>query len=362
MKRDKGVLENSNRIKEYIRQYVKFAEQLKEGDYTPDIPITPSGEMKQLGLALQELAHMLERRYRELQQLDQINSHINAGLLLDDILEQVYQNFHGIIPYNRIGLSLIQADGKIVRARWAKSDQPAISLPGNYTAPLAGSSLQTIVDTGRPRIINDLAEYLRAKPDSKSTRLIFAEGIRSSLTCPLIVNNIPVGFIFFSSIYPDTYTNVHVEIFQKIATQLSVIVEKGRLVSELADQKEAIERQHEELHHLYMLQEEYLQQAARVTRAAAEVEEGKFKPESLDEVAGRADALGQLARVFQNMAREVYAREQHLKQQVQELRIEIDEIKKAKQVETITETEYFRDLKKRAQQLRTESKKNAETD
>ncbi|MCJ7433108.1 MAG: GAF domain-containing protein [Anaerolineales bacterium] len=355
-------MENSNRTKEYIQEYIKVTEQLKDGNYTQEIPIATSGEIKRLGLALQDLVHTLERRYREVQQLDQIASQINAGLLLDDILEQVYQNFHDIIPYNRIGLSLIQADGKIVRACWAKTDQPAIHLDRKYAAPLESSSLQTIIDTGQPRIINDLTEYLKTKPDSKSTRLIIAEGIRSSLTCPLIVNGIPVGFMFFSSIHPDTYTNVHVEIFQKIAAQLSVIVEKGRLVSELADQKEAIVRQHEELHHLYMLQEEYLQQVTRVTQAAADVEERKFTPESLDEVAGRTDALGQLARVFQNMAREVYEREQHLKQQVLKLRIEIDEIQRTEQVKGITESESFRDLKKIAQQLRAESSANDEMD
>ena len=47
------------------------------------------------------------------------------------------------------------------------------------------------------------------------------------------------------------------------------------------------------------------------------------------------------------MAREVYAREQSLKQQVQELRIQIDEAKKARAVAEITESDYFRTLKER---------------
>jgi hypothetical protein len=49
----------------------------------------------------------------------------------------------------------------------------------------------------------------------------------------------------------------------------------------------------------------------------------------LADVAQRAEELGQLSRVFQNMARQVYAREQRLKRQLQELRIEIDEARKA---------------------------------
>jgi len=101
---------------------------------------------------------------------------------------------------------------------------------------------------------------------------------------------------------------------------------------------------------------EYLEQVNHVIEAAAAVEEGKFQCDSLNPVAGRDDALGQLARVFQKMARQVYAREQSLRQQLQELRVEIDEVKKARQVAEITETEYFRDLCAKAQQLRQRSR------
>ena len=100
---------------------------------------------------------------------------------------------------------------------------------------------------------------------------------------------------------------------------------------------------------------EYLEQVNHVIGAAAAVESGTFECDSLDLVAERDDALGQLARVFQNMAHQVYAREQSLRRQVQELRVEIDEAKKARQVAEITETEYFRDLCAKAQRLRQRS-------
>lgn len=97
---------------------------------------------------------------------------------------------------------------------------------------------------------------------------------------------------------------------------------------------------------------EYLRQVARLTDAAGAVETGTFDVASLAEVGERTDALGQLARVFQHMAHEVYAREQRLKQQVQELRIEIDRSRASSQVAEITETDYFRELQERARTLR----------
>jgi len=97
---------------------------------------------------------------------------------------------------------------------------------------------------------------------------------------------------------------------------------------------------------------EYLKHVAQITSAAQAVENGEFIPQSLAEVAQRTDGLGQLARVFQNMAREIFTRELQLKQQVQQLRIELDEACQARKLTEITETEYFQRLQSRAQELR----------
>lgn len=97
---------------------------------------------------------------------------------------------------------------------------------------------------------------------------------------------------------------------------------------------------------------QYMRQFSRVMAAAAAVEAGQYEPQMLDEVAQRSDQLGQLARVFQGMVREVDAREQRLKQQVAQLRIEIDEAKSQRKVEEITSTDYFRQLQSRAKDLR----------
>ena len=97
---------------------------------------------------------------------------------------------------------------------------------------------------------------------------------------------------------------------------------------------------------------DYLEQVKVVMSAAAAVEENKFEPSSLDGLAKRDDALGQLARVFQTMAREVRLREENLKQQVQELKIVLDESRQKKKVAEITETDYFKSLQREADALR----------
>jgi two-component system, cell cycle response regulator len=100
------------------------------------------------------------------------------------------------------------------------------------------------------------------------------------------------------------------------------------------------------------LELEYLEQVDHLNAAAGAVEASTFEPSALAEVAARTDALGQLARTFVRMALEVRAREESLRREVRELRIEVDEARQARKVAEITDSDYFRSLRGRAAELR----------
>jgi K+-sensing histidine kinase KdpD len=72
----------------------------------------------------------------------------------------------------------------------------------------------------------------------------------------------------------------------------------------------------------------------------------------LTTVASQAVQAIENARLHQQQLREAKAREERLKQQLQDLRLEVDAAKRTKQVAEITETEYFQQLQQRAGQLR----------
>ncbi|NOX62174.1 MAG: GAF domain-containing protein [Chloroflexi bacterium] len=55
-------------------------------------------------------------------------------------------------------------------------------------------------------------------------------------------------------------------------------------------------------------------------------------------------------------ALQAYLREQSLKQEIEQLRFEIDEVKRRQQVQEIVETDFFQDLQARAKQLRRRSR------
>ncbi|MHC5779406.1 cache domain-containing protein, partial [Nostoc sp.] len=95
-----------------------------------------------------------------------------------------------------------------------------------------------------------------------------------------------------------------------------------------------------------------------LTDAAQALEHDNFDSQvqelhhKLERLACTQDDIGQLVRVFLQMAEEVRIRHQKLKMQVWELHIEIDETKRANNVAEITENEHFRQLQQKIQKLR----------
>ena len=72
----------------------------------------------------------------------------------------------------------------------------------------------------------------------------------------------------------------------------------------------------------------------------------------LNTLASQAAPAIENALIYEKTLQEAQEREARLKNQIRELRIELDEARQAKQVEEITETDYFKRLHQQALQLR----------
>jgi class 3 adenylate cyclase/uncharacterized protein YigA (DUF484 family) len=196
--------------------------------------------------ALEELlltvSQSLERSYREAEVLLDVTHKINAGLLLNDVLDYVYEAFRHLLPYDCIALALLEEDNTIVRSFWVRSEAGEILLTCGHAAPLAGSSLQKVLDSGQPQVINDLRAYLETHPGSEAARLLLGESMRSSLACPMVAMGKPLGFLFFASTEADRYKDRHVDTFRHVAGQLALVVEKSRLYEHLLRERERTKR------------------------------------------------------------------------------------------------------------------------
>jgi methyl-accepting chemotaxis protein len=94
-----------------------------------------------------------------------------------------------------------------------------------------------------------------------------------------------------------------------------------------------------------------------LTRAADQIAEGNYEVglQHLGEVNHSTrfpDETETMDRVFRSMVDKVYKREQNLRQQVRELKIEIDQAKRQKQVGEIVDSEFFQELQTKARKMR----------
>lgn len=90
----------------------------------------------------------------------------------------------------------------------------------------------------------------------------------------------------------------------------------------------------------------------RLTHAAQRIAEGDYEQDLATSAPRFPDEISSLAKVFALMANKVYQREQSLRRQVEELKIEIDEAKRHTQVSEIVESDFFQDLQARSRALR----------
>jgi diguanylate cyclase (GGDEF)-like protein len=196
-----------------------------------------------------ELEELVELRTRELQSLSRLTEKINAAVRLEEVLEHVWSSFREVVPFNRIGFAEFDPERDTVRAVWAHSDASEIRIAAGYESPLAATSLGRILDSGTPRIISDLVAYLDRHPRSESTRFVVEEGMRSSLTVPLEAMGTKVGFLFFSCQTTNAYTAEHVRLLESISGQLSLAIEKSRLVENLLKATRELEDANRRLEH-----------------------------------------------------------------------------------------------------------------
>ncbi|MFO1520136.1 MAG: sigma 54-interacting transcriptional regulator [bacterium] len=169
---------------------------------------------------------------QEIRLLNEIVVAITKGKTLKDLVKLIYGKLGNRIPHNRISVGLLDPEGKTLTIVACRCDGE-IYLPSGYRYPIAGSSLENLVFGGKSRILNDLEEYLANKPESEPTCLIVKEGMRSSLTVPLLIEGKPTGVMFFSSREKNTYREEHVTLLQYIASHLAIALEKAQMLEEL---------------------------------------------------------------------------------------------------------------------------------
>ena len=102
-----------------LAAYREAIKQIKEGNcslsFPDDTHIEPILDFESEFI---QLAAWLNVRFNEFNKIQEISTEISKGSVLDDILNRIYDTFHKIIPYDRIGCALLSDDHEKVIAHW----------------------------------------------------------------------------------------------------------------------------------------------------------------------------------------------------------------------------------------------------
>jgi signal transduction histidine kinase len=184
-------------------------------------------EMKQAGSGRKRITA------EERKALESVNQKVAAGQTLDEVMNFVFDVTRETYPCDRLSVAFLEENETRVVSRWTRALYEPVLLREGFHQDIEGSSLQQVLASGNARIINDLGQYVEAHPSSVSTQLILREGVRSNMTCPLVVEGRRIGFLFRSSRRPNAYDERQVHIHHVMAERLSQAVEKAWRIGQL---------------------------------------------------------------------------------------------------------------------------------
>ncbi len=143
--------------------------------------------------------------------------------ILEDTLPVIFNSIRTYVPADRLAVAFIDRFGDVV-AETAVSTSKNIRLRAGFRDSLANTTLYNVIKTKQPRIINDLEYYYNNVHKSKATKLLLEEGMRSSITAPLMFGERCVGFMFVNNKNKNVYTQTHKARMERVVFMIKGVI------------------------------------------------------------------------------------------------------------------------------------------
>lgn len=187
-----------------------------------------------IAIALANAAQHREARWYAglLATLYEIGKETASILDLDELLERVAEVVKRVIDYEMFGILLLDGDGTELVLRRAVSYG---SIPDKTRIRVGEGLCGTAALTKQPILVGDVSSdprYLNLIPQA-----------RSELVVPLLHKDRVVGVFDLESTVLNGFTEQHLKVLTPLASQVAVAIENARLVDQIVEQKERLERE-----------------------------------------------------------------------------------------------------------------------
>lgn len=212
-----------------MNQFYRRMNNIGINDFSIAIPTFKKRE-------LQPVFYEVQTVFDKLKTLINIMEDLSKNIPFKDVLYKIFNSFSEYVPYTYIGVALVDDNGKYVRASYAaasKENERLIKRMMGFKAEINSTSLGRLLKNSKARLINDLDEYVKGKPIRKYNKILLEEGIKSSITFPLINNNKPIAIIFFSSNEKNVYKKEHIEFLKIVANSIMLSLEEDILMEDM---------------------------------------------------------------------------------------------------------------------------------
>ncbi|MDJ0665299.1 MAG: GAF domain-containing sensor histidine kinase [Acidimicrobiia bacterium] len=224
----------------------------------------------------------------DLSMLLRITDAFSSGWKVSEILDSLYDELQAILPFSRMEYSTIDDTGYVLTTEWFRATYPSRLIP------LGFQYKRSVHVASDPRykvtaLSNDMPAYAENRPEDHPVSLLVSEGMKSSLSCPLVVDDEVQGFLFFNTARYNGYSEHHATMIQLIAGHIASVLARARLHDELAARNKRLqELEQSRLEFIASISHELRTPLTAVVGFASEMQDkvGQFSPDELSQFAG----------------------------------------------------------------------------
>jgi formate hydrogenlyase transcriptional activator len=223
---------------------------------------------------------------------------MSKGSRIDDILDVIYRELKGIVPFDRIAIAMVDRVKQELTVTALKTEGE-VHLPVGHLQPVGDMRLQAVVGQGEAMLIPDLPQFLKEHPDSDSTHRLVREGMRSNCAVPLKIGDEIIGIMSASSRLPAAFGPDHARELSEISGHVAVAADKAQLIARLSDRTVALEQANRELEEANALKGAFLEKVSEeVERQTGQIHRAAERQRRLLRISGAVNASLDLQAVF----------------------------------------------------------------